>query len=115
VIVAGTEADTAGRTVGEDTTSDHAVTHDVAVSRPLSNTGIPLDPDTAAEIPSASWGWSGEARKGFKIAGWVVVLCLLAMLRGNQIGHVEDIYLIAFAAALALILIRDSIRVRRPH
>jgi hypothetical protein len=115
VIVAGTEADTAGRAVGEDTGSDHAVAHDIAVSRPLSNTGVPLDPDTAAEIPSASWGWSGESRKGFKIAGWVVVLFLLAMLRGNHVGHVEDIYLICFAAGLALVLVRDSIRSRRPQ
>ena len=66
--MAGTEADTVA-THAEDTPPDHAVTHDIAVSRPLSNTGVPLDPDTAAEVPSASWGWSGASRKAMKIAG----------------------------------------------
>jgi hypothetical protein len=109
VIVAGIQADTAATDVAD------AATHDTTWSRPLSNTGVPLDPDTAAEVPSASWGWSGESRRGFKIAGWVVVLILLAMLRGNHIGHVEDLYLIGSAALLALVLVRDSIRGRRPH
>ncbi|MCX4094197.1 DUF2631 domain-containing protein [Nocardia sp. alder85J] len=68
-----------------------------------------------AEVPSAAWGWSGESRKTFRRAGWVVVVILLCMLIGNHKGHVEDIYLIGFAAALAGILIRDNLLQGKPR
>ncbi|WP_175585570.1 DUF2631 domain-containing protein, partial [Nocardia cyriacigeorgica] len=29
-----------------------------------------------AEVPSAAWGWSGESRRAFVVAGWFVVLAL---------------------------------------
>ncbi len=68
-----------------------------------------LDPTTAAEVPSAAWGWSGESPKTFRRAGWVVVVALLAMMIGNQIGHVEDLFLIGFAALIACVLIHDML------
>ena len=74
-----------------------------------------------AEVPSAAWGWSGESRRTFRIAGWVVVLILLAMLFENQQGHTSGtgytgyIFLIGFAVALAGVLIRDSIIRRKPR
>ncbi|MFI9510075.1 DUF2631 domain-containing protein [Nocardia sp. NPDC052566] len=68
-----------------------------------------------AEVPSAAWGWSGESRKTFRIAGWIVALILVAMVIGNHKGKVEDIYLIGFAVLLAGILIRDSILRRKPR
>ena len=71
--------------------------------------GRKIDPTTAAEVPSAAWGWSGESPKAAKIAGWVVVVFLLIMLIGNHTGHVEDLFLLGFAAAIAGILVRDSI------
>lgn len=67
-----------------------------------------------AEVPSAAWGWSGESRKTFRIAGWVVVVALLGMTIGNHQGHVEDIFLISLAGLLALILIVDSLTQRMP-
>lgn len=76
---------------------------------------VRADPDTIAEVPSAAWGWSGESRKTFKIAAVIVALCLLAMLRGNHVGHVEDLYLIGFAALLLVIVVRDVINSRRPR
>jgi hypothetical protein len=32
---------------------------------------------------------------------------LLAMLRGNHVGHIEDIFLIGFAAVALFALVRD--------
>ncbi|WP_280251097.1 DUF2631 domain-containing protein [Nocardia abscessus] len=68
-----------------------------------------------AEVPSAAWGWSGESRRTFRIAGWIVALILLAMLVGNHSGKIEDIFLVGFAALIAGILIRDSVLQRKPR
>ena len=35
------------------------------------------------------------------------------MLRGNHVGHVEDWFLIAFAVAVAAVMVRDVIMRRR--
>ncbi|MFC6012794.1 DUF2631 domain-containing protein [Nocardia lasii] len=67
-----------------------------------------------AEVPSAAWGWSGESRKTFQIAGWVVVIALLGMTIGNHQGHVEDLFLIGLAALMAVVLIVDSLTHRLP-
>ncbi|WP_410869868.1 DUF2631 domain-containing protein [Nocardia sp. A7] len=67
-----------------------------------------------AEVPSAAWGWSGESRKTFLIAGWVVVVALLGMTIGNHQGHVEDLFLIGLAGLMALIMIVSSLTQRIP-
>ena len=69
--------------------------------------------DKAAEVPSAEWGWSGEAPRLFRAAGWFFAVFLLLMLIGNHGGNVENLYLIGFAAVLVLILVRDIVRRRR--
>jgi hypothetical protein len=74
---------------------------------PAESTGVVTKVDPA-EVPSAAWGWSGESRRTFRTAGMVVIVILLCMLVGNHKGHVEDIYLVGFAALIAAILIRDS-------
>ncbi|MFI1237161.1 DUF2631 domain-containing protein [Nocardia salmonicida] len=68
-----------------------------------------------AEVPSAAWGWSGESRKTFRIAAWVVIVALLGMTIGNHQGHVEDIFLVGLAALMALILVGDSLTRRMPR
>ncbi|MEU4418673.1 DUF2631 domain-containing protein [Nocardia salmonicida] len=68
-----------------------------------------------AEVPSAAWGWSGESRKTFRIAAWVVIVALLGMTIGNHQGHVEDIFLVGLAALMALILVVDSLTRRMPR
>jgi hypothetical protein len=68
-----------------------------------------------AEVPSAAWGWSGESRKTFRIAGWVVAAILLLMMIGNHSGHVEDIFLTGFALGIIAILLRDSYLSRHPR
>lgn len=87
---------------------------------PAENKGVVTKVDPA-EVPSAAWGWSGESRRTFRIAGWVVVVILLSMLFENQQGTSSGtgwtgyLFLIGFAAALAGILIRDSIIRRKPR
>ena len=68
-----------------------------------------------AEVPSAAWGWSGESRKTFRIAAWLVVVILLGMTFGNHQGHIEDIFLIGLAGLIAVILVIDSLTQRIPR
>ncbi|WP_336791588.1 DUF2631 domain-containing protein [Gordonia malaquae] len=53
-----------------------------------------------ADAPSARFGWHGTAPRTYAIAAFVSGLICLAMLKGNHIGHVEDIFLIGFAVVL---------------
>lgn len=53
-----------------------------------------------ADAPSARFGWNGTAPRTYAIAAFVSGLICLAMLVGNHVGHVEDIYLIIFAVGL---------------
>ena len=58
------------------------------------HTGVDVE-----DVPSAEWGWSKENHKLIHIGGIVAALFLLAMLHGNHVGHVEDLFLIGFAGA----------------
>lgn len=62
-----------------------------------------------AEVPSAAWGWSKINYRTWHTVGICAVLFLLAMLRGNHIGHVEDIFLIVFASLALIVLVRDIV------
>lgn len=62
-----------------------------------------------ADAPSARFGWHGVATRTFYIAGWVCVVILLAMFFGNHVGHVEDIWLAASAAVLAVFLLKGML------
>ena len=53
-----------------------------------------------ADKPSARFGWHGTAPRTYAIAAFVSGLICLAMLVGNHVGHVEDIWLIATAVVL---------------
>ncbi len=68
-----------------------------------------------AEVPSAEWGWSGEAPRLFRFLGWFFAAFLLLMMIGNHSGLVEDLYLIGFAAAIVFLLVRDIVRRRKPR
>lgn len=41
-------------------------------------------------------------RKAFQIAGVITMLALIAMIWGNQHGHVEDIFLVVIAVLIGL-------------
>ncbi len=60
-----------------------------------------------AEVPSAAWGWSKITYRTWYALGIFIVVFLLGMMHGNHIGHVENWFLIAFAALTAGVIIRD--------
>ena len=62
--------------------------------------------------PTGEWGWNGGFPKGGLIAGIVVIIALVTMTIGNHQGHIEDIYLVGFAALLALGLVLHFVRQR---
>lgn len=59
------------------------------------------------EVPSARWGWSKINYRSWHVTGLIIFVFLLAMLRGNHVGHIEDWYLIGFAAVALFVLVRD--------
>ncbi len=69
-----------------------------------------VDPN---QVPSAAWGWSRITYRTWYALGIFIIVFLLGMLRGNHVGHVEDWFLIAFAAIVAGVLLRDVIMRRR--
>lgn len=66
------------------------------------HTGVDVE-----DVPSAEWGWSKENYKLIHIGGLLSAGFLLLMLRGNHVGHVEDVFLIAFAILLVVVVARD--------
>jgi hypothetical protein len=66
------------------------------------HTGVDVE-----DVPSAKWGWSNENHRAIQIGGILAGLFILAMLRGNHQGHVEDAFLIGFAALIFIIVGRD--------
>jgi Protein of unknown function (DUF2631) len=60
-----------------------------------------------AEVPSARWGWSRINYRTWHSVGLIIVVLLLAFLRGNHVGHVEDIFVVGFAALTLFVLVRD--------
>lgn len=87
---------------------------------PAKSTGVVTKVDPA-EVPSAAWGWSGESRRAFKVAGWVVVVIMLCYLFENQqgsgsgTGNIGYIFCILFALGLAGVLIYDSVTKNKPR
>jgi Protein of unknown function (DUF2631) len=69
------------------------------VERP---TGVDVE-----DVPSAEWGWSKENHKLIHIGGLLSAAFMLLMLRGNHVGHVEDVFLIAFAILIVIAVARD--------
>ncbi len=66
------------------------------------HTGVDVE-----DVPSAAWGWSGTAPRVWHVVLIVIGLFLLFMIDGNQVGHVEDYFLIAFAAGIFVVVGRD--------
>ncbi|KWX22213.1 MULTISPECIES: DUF2631 domain-containing protein [Mycolicibacterium] len=59
------------------------------------------------DVPSAEWGWSKENIKVIHIGGLLSAAFLLIMMHGNHVGHVEDWFLIGFAAIIVFAVARD--------
>jgi hypothetical protein len=57
------------------------------------------------------WGWHGETGKWGRVGAWIAILILLSFIVGrNHIGHVEDVWVIAIAVVMVLILLWDMRR-----
>lgn len=55
--------------------------------------------------PSVAWGWHQHSAKvGWGVGGFFV-LFLLGMLIGNHLGNVENLWLIAIAAVVAIAMV----------
>ncbi len=57
------------------------------------HTGVDVE-----DVPSAEWGWSKENPRIKQVGGLLAAGFLLLMMHGNHVGHVEDWFLIGFAA-----------------
>ncbi|OBB44056.1 MULTISPECIES: DUF2631 domain-containing protein [Mycobacteriaceae] len=66
------------------------------------HTGVDVE-----DVPSAEWGWSKENPKFFHIGGIIAALFLLALMHGNHVGRVEDLFLIGFAVVILAAVARD--------
>ena len=74
----------------------------------MANTEVERRTDVDVEdVPSAEWGWSKENHRLIHIGGLLAAGFLLLMMRGNHVGHVEDWFLIAFAALILIAVARD--------
>ncbi|BBX44051.1 DUF2631 domain-containing protein [Mycobacterium cookii] len=60
-----------------------------------------------AEVPSAAWGWSKINHFNWRVTGLLIALLLLAFIRGNHVGHVEDLYCIGIALLVLFFVVRD--------
>ncbi|MGZ8803155.1 MAG: DUF2631 domain-containing protein [Mycobacterium sp.] len=66
------------------------------------HTGVDVE-----EVPSAEWGWSTENPRLMQIGGLLGAGFLLLMTHGNHTGHVEDWFLIGFAALVLAVVARS--------
>jgi hypothetical protein len=60
-----------------------------------------------ADVPSANWGWSKINHRNWRVVGLLVFGLLLMFLDGNHVGHVENLYVIGFAAVVLFFVVRD--------
>jgi len=73
----------------------------------------PVQTPDPHDEPSVEWGWHGTLPRGTRLAGWFVVLVLFGMLIGNQVGHVEDFYLVIAGVVVAFLLLLSTRKRRR--
>jgi hypothetical protein len=53
------------------------------------------------------WGWHGETGRWGRIGGIIATLFMLAYLFGNHEGRVEDLWVVAIAGLMVLVLLLD--------
>jgi hypothetical protein len=74
----------------------------VANTEVVRHTGVDVE-----DVPSAEWGWSKENPRLIHVGGILAAIFMLCMLRGNHVGKVEDIFLVAFAVVILIVVARD--------
>jgi hypothetical protein len=73
----------------------------------------PVQTPDPHDEPSVEWGWHGALPMGARLGGAFVVLVLFGMLIGNQVGHVEDFYLVIAGLVMAFLLVTSARKRRR--
>jgi hypothetical protein len=73
----------------------------------------PVQTPDPHDEPSVEWGWHGSLPMGARLGGLFVTLVLFGMLIGNQVGHVEDFYLVIAGVLMAFLLVRSARKRRR--
>jgi hypothetical protein len=53
------------------------------------------------------WGWHGETGRWGRIGGVIATLFMLAYLFGNHEGRIEDLWVVAIAGLMILVLLLD--------
>jgi len=66
------------------------------------HTGVDVE-----DVPSAEWGWSKKNPRIKQVGGLLAAGFLLLMMHGNHVGHVEDWFLIGFAAFTLAVVARS--------
>jgi hypothetical protein len=92
----------------------HCVDQDRSVAD-VSSTELekrPVQHPDPHDEPSVGWGWHGTLPKGTMIGGVVITLVMFGMLIGNQVGHVEDFYLVIAGVVLIFLLLLAARRRR---
>jgi hypothetical protein len=79
----------------------------VVAGTEVERTGGHVDGVDFAEVPSAAWGWSKVNHRNWQVYGLLMIGLLVAFLRGNHVGHVEDLWVIGFALLGVFFLVRD--------
>ena len=60
------------------------------------------------EVPSGNWGWTVINHRTWHVTGVTIVVFLLAMMVWhNHVGHIENFFLIGFAALVLFFIVRD--------
>jgi uncharacterized protein DUF2631 len=72
----------------------------------------PVQTPDPHDEPSVEWGWHGTFPRGARIAGIFVAIAMFGMLIGNQVGHVEDYYLVAVGIIMVAVVVRAAVRRR---
>lgn len=56
------------------------------------------------------WGWHHEWRRSTAVIGWVMTISMALLVFGNHEGNIERWWVLALAAVMAALLIRDRIK-----
>ena len=67
----------------------------------------------SGSISDRMWGWTKINHRTWHFVGIFGAIFLLCMLRGNHVGHVEDIFLIIFALLTFFVVGRDMLGRKR--
>lgn len=57
--------------------------------------------------PSAEWGWHGGFPRASRIAGWITVIALFAMIYNNHENNTENVWLVGIALGIAIAMLID--------